>query len=45
MQSMLKRKKITCDFSKFSFKLDKADADILKNHTRTDFENDLLTAS
>ena len=33
------------DFSKFCFKLDKADADILKKHIQTDLKNDLLTAS
>ena len=32
-------------FSKFCFKLQKADADILKKYIQTDFKNDLLTAS
>ena len=68
MESMLKRKKITCeksitekysfiqacnfinlprmyDFSKFCFKLDKANADMLKKYIQTDLENDLVTAS
>ena len=35
----------THDFSKFCFKFDKADADILKKYIRTDFENDLVAAS
>ena len=30
------------DFSKFCFKLQKADADILKKYTQTDFKNDLV---
>ena len=30
------------DFSKFCFKLDKADADILKKYIQTDFKNDLV---
>ena len=33
------------DFSKFCFKLDKADTDILKKYIETDFKNDLVTAS
>ena len=33
------------DFSKFFFRLDKADADILKKYKKTDFKNDLVTAS
>ena len=32
------------DFSKFCFKLDKADADILKKYIQTDLKNDLVTA-
>ena len=30
------------DFSKFCFKPQKADADILKKYIQTDFKNDLL---
>ena len=33
------------DFSKFCFKLDKADADTLNKYIQTDFKNDLVTAS
>ena len=33
------------DFSKFRFKLLKADADILKKYIQTDFKNDPVTAS
>ena len=33
------------DFSKFCFKLDKADADILKKYAQIDFKNNLITAS
>ena len=33
------------DFSKFCFKLDKTDADILKKYITNDFKNDLLTVS
>ena len=33
------------DFFKFCLKLDKADADIQKKHTLTDFKNDLVTAT
>ena len=32
------------DFSKFCFKLDKADADILKKCIQSDLKNDLVTA-
>ena len=32
------------DFSKFCFKFDKADADILKKDIQTDLKNDLATA-
>ena len=31
------------DFSKFSFKLGKEHADILKKYIKTDFQNDLVT--
>ena len=30
------------DFSKFCFKLNKADADILKKYVKTDLKNDLV---
>ena len=33
------------DFSKFCFKLDKKDADILKKYRQIDFKNNLITAS
>ena len=33
------------DFSKFFFKLDKADADVLKKYIQTDLKIDLATAS
>ena len=33
------------DFSKICFKLDTADADILKKYIETDFKNALVTAS
>ena len=32
-------------FSNFCFKLDKADADILKKYIQIDFKNNLITAS
>ena len=32
------------DFSKFCFKLDKADRGILKKYIQTDLKNDLVTA-
>ena len=32
-------------FFKFCFKLDKADADILKKYVQSDLKNDLITAS
>ena len=33
------------DFSKFCFKLQKANSDILKKYIQTDFKNDLVIAS